>query len=57
MKISLGGDERGQLHEPAALARPDVKREERLHLLDLLRRQEALAEGRHAQVDDRQLEG
>ena len=48
--------ERLELDEVAPLAGEDMKREERLHVPDLLRTDEALAERRHAKVDDRQLE-
>ena len=56
MKISSGGDECLELDEVAALAHEDVERVEGLHLTDLVRAQEALAERRHAEVDDRALE-
>ena len=49
-------DERRQLGEPAALADPDVEREERLHRIEPVGRQEALAKRRLAEVDHRQLE-
>ena len=48
--------ERLELDEVAPLAGEDVKREERLHVSDLLRAEEALAERRHPEVDDRQVE-
>ena len=53
----VGRDERRQLREPAVRADPDVERVERLHLLEPVRREEALAERRLPEVDDRQLEG
>ena len=49
-------DERFELHEVAPLACEDVKREERLHVPDLLGAEKALAQRRHAEVDDRQVE-
>ena len=45
-----------QLREPAARADAHVQRVERLHLLEPVRGQEALAERRLAEVDHRQLE-
>ena len=52
----LRRDERGQLHEPAARTGADVQGVERLHLVEPVGRKEALAERRHPEVDDRQLE-
>ena len=49
-------DESFELDEVAALAGEYVKGEERLHAPDLLRAEEALAERRHPEVDDRQVE-
>ena len=56
MKISSGVDERRQLREPAVRADPDVERIERLHRLEPIGGEEALAERRLAEIDHRQLE-
>ena len=52
----VGSDERRDLREPAVGAHLDVERIEGLHVLQALRREEALAERRLAEVDHRQLE-
>ena len=51
----LGRDERRQLGEPAARADADVQREERLHRLDAVGGQEALAEWGLAEIDHAEL--
>ena len=48
----LGADVLLQLHEPALPADVDVERVERLHRVDLVGAEVALAERRHAEVDD-----
>ena len=47
----------GQLDEQAAVADPDVERVERLHLVELVGAQEALAQRGHPEVDERPLSG
>ena len=52
MKMSSRGDELLELHEQAALADLRVQRIEGLHRVDALGRHVALAERRHAEVDE-----
>jgi hypothetical protein len=49
-------DERLELDEVAPLAGEDAKREERLHVPRLVDSEEALAEWRHAEIDDCEIE-
>ena len=52
MKMSLGATYSLELHEEALAADVDVERIERLHLVELLGGQVALAKRRHPEVDD-----
>ena len=49
----LRSDVRRQLNEQALVADPHVERVEGLALVEVLRRDEALARRRHAEVDER----
>ena len=53
----LGSHVVGKLREQAGLADLDAQRVERLHLVELVRPQEALAQRRHAEVDDSRRSG
>ena len=53
---ALGADIFAELHQPAALAHQSMQRVERLHRIEAFRRHEALAKGRHAEIDEAVLE-